>query len=181
MIIGIDISQTVYRQTGVSNYLENLIDQLIQNNPEHTFKLFGSSLRKHDSLQDIANGFKNTDRVRINLYYFPPMMLHFLWNVLHILPIEWFIGNSDIFLSSDWTQPPTRKAKKATILYDLIVYKYPKETAALIVQVQKRRLRWVKKETDIIFCISESTKQDAMEILHIPSEKLHVCYPGVTL
>jgi hypothetical protein len=44
--------------------------------------------------------------------------------------------------------------------------------------VQKRKLLWVKRESSIIFCISESTKEDAVEILKIEEEKLKVVYPG---
>ena len=47
-----------------------------------------------------------------------------------------------------------------------------------IVDVQKRKLNWVKKESDIVFCISEATKKDAMSILKIPENKLKVIYPG---
>ncbi len=95
------------------------------------------------------------------------------------MPIEWLIGDVDIFITSDWTEPPTIRAKKATILYDLIVYKYPNETDKKIVKVQKQKLKWVKKESSIIFCISEATKKDAMEILGIDDKRLKVIYPGV--
>jgi hypothetical protein len=88
------------------------------------------------------------------------------------------IGKVDIFISSDWTQPPSN-ARKATILYDLIVYKYPEETADKIIQVQKRKLDWVKKECDMIFCISEATKKDAIEVLGIEEKRLAVVYPGI--
>jgi hypothetical protein len=84
-----------------------------------------------------------------------------------------------LFITSDWTEPPTIKAKKATILYDLVVYKYPKETAEKIISVQKRKLKWVKKESKMIFCISDSTKKDAMEILGIENKRLKVIYPGI--
>ena len=60
------------------------------------------------------------------------------------------------------------------------MYKYPEETAKKIIEVQKRKLAWVKKESDIVFCISESTKKDAMEILGIEEKKLHVIYPGIS-
>lgn len=109
----------------------------------------------------------------------PPTFLDFLWNKLHIFPIEWLIGDVDVFISSDWTQPPTVRAKKATIVYDLIIYKYPEETAKKIVAVHKRRLQWVKKECNMVFCISESAKQDAREILGIEEKRLHVLYPGI--
>ena len=102
-----------------------------------------------------------------------------MWNKLHIFPIESLIGEIDLFITSDWTEPPAKKAKKATIIYDLIVYKYPEETAERIVETQKRKLKWVKKESKIIFCISEATKKDAMEILEIEEKRLKVIYPGI--
>ena len=71
--------------------------------------------------------------------------------------------------------------KSATIIYDMIVYRYPEETAKLIVDTQKRRLSWVKRECDLIFCISESTKKDAHDLLNIADKKLFVIYPGVTV
>jgi hypothetical protein len=107
------------------------------------------------------------------------VLLDLLWNRLHIFPIEWLIGDVDVFITSDWTEPPTLKAKKATILYDLIVYKYPQETDKKIVEVQKRKLKWVKKESEMILCISEATKNDAQEILGIEDKRLRVIYPGV--
>jgi glycosyltransferase involved in cell wall biosynthesis len=173
MKIGVDVSQLAFENTGVSNYLENLVQALLRADDRNDYVLFFSSLRK-----DFPQGLKLPDRVKIKTFKLPPTLLDILWNKLHILPIENFIGSIDVFITSDWTEPPAKKAKKATILYDLIVYKYPKETARKIVDVQKRKLKWVKKETDIIFCISEATKKDAQEILGVSQSKLEVIYPG---
>lgn len=109
----------------------------------------------------------------------PPSLLDFLWNRLHVLPIEQLIGNVDVFITSDWTEPPTKSARKATILYDLLVYKYPEEMHKKIVRVQKLKLKWVKKEANVIYCISKSTMKDAEEILGIERSRLKVLYPGV--
>lgn len=171
MKIGIDISQTVYQGTGVAQYLKKFTKNLLKIDKKNEYILFFSSLRGEFKIEN--------PRVEIKNFRLPPVLLDFIWNKLHIAPIEWFIGDIDIFISSDWTQAPTIKAKKATILYDLVVYKYPKETDKKIVETQKRKLEWVKKECDIIFCISESTKKDAMEILKIPDKKLKVIYPGI--
>lgn len=177
MKIGIDISQIAYENTGVSNYVKNLIEQLGRVDTNNEYVLFYSSLRKN--FQFSIFNFQANPNVSIKKFKFPPFVLDILWNKLHIAPIEWFIGEVDVFISSDWTQPPTRRAKKATILYDLIVYKYPEETAAKIVETQKRKLHWVKKECDTILCISEATKKDAMKILGIEEVRLHVTYPGI--
>lgn len=198
MRIGIDISQLAYTHTGVANYLQSLVEHILKEKSEHEFVLFFSSMRG----QLPSSQFWTTEPLRINeqhigakqvtikQFKLPPSLLDVLWNKLHIVPIETFIGEVDVFISSDWTQPPS-KAKKVTILYDLIVYTYPQEShnqwkfswkklliKPNIVASQKRRLKWVKKECDKILCISEATKKDAEEILGLNPKKLTVVYPG---
>lgn len=185
MKIGIDVSQIAYESTGVSDYLRNLVQTLSKIDRKNQYILFFSSLRRNLPKLSLGPNFS------IRKFGFPPLFLDLIWNKLHILSIEKLIGPVDIFITSDWTEPPA-KAKKATILYDLIVYKYPQEThnqfrfnllnlliSPNIVASQKRKLGWVKKESNIVFCISASTKKDAKEILGIPENKLKVIYPGV--
>jgi len=175
MKIGIDISQLAYQGTGVAGYLENLVKALVKEDRKNKYILFYSSFRKN--IPSSVNSLKS-DNVVIREFKYPPTLLDFFWNRLHILPIESFIGDVDIFITSDWTEPPVKRAKKATILYDLIVYKYPNETDKKIVETQKRKLKWVKKESSAIFCISKSTIKDAEEVLGIDKEKLFIAYPG---
>lgn|SRR5258708_3219120 len=191
MRIGIDISQIAFPATGVSNFIYQLVTNLIKQDSKNQYILFGSSLRQRRVFYVLQETLKLHKNVQIKIFPFPPTVLEFIWNRMHILPIELLVGNIDVFLSSDWVQPPT-KAKNATILYDLIIYKYPKETheqwkfslknlivSPNIVASQKRRLQWVKRECDVIMCISEATKKDAKEILGIDEKKLRVVYPGV--
>jgi hypothetical protein len=176
MTIGIDISQLAYGNTGVAVYLENFITNLFKVDNENNYVLFFSSLRAKapksiTSLKKPNIKFKN--------YKFPPIVLDILWNKIHVIPIEWLIGKIDIFITSDWTEPPVYKAKKATILYDLIIYKYPEETDQKIIKTQKRKLKWVVKESELVLCISQSTSKDAQEILGLEPQKLKVLYPGI--
>jgi len=173
MKIGIDISQMAYEGTGVSEYLTRLVEEILRIDDKNEYILFFSSLRKNLKSQ-ISNLKSASQNLKIRTFRFPSTLLDILWNKLHIIPIEWLIGSVDVFITSDWTEPPTLRARKATILYDLIVYKYPNETDKKIVETQKRKLKWVKKESDVVFCISESTKKDAMEILGIEEKRLKV-------
>ncbi|MDP2585407.1 MAG: hypothetical protein Q8P29_00845 [Candidatus Levybacteria bacterium] len=183
MKIGIDISQIAYEGTGVSAFISRLVENLLKIDKKNEYILFFSSLRKdfRSSILDLGNSKNKEQRtnVKVKAFRFPPSLLNLLWNKLHIFPIEWLIGDVDVFITSDWTEPPIVKAKKATILYDLIVYKYPNETDREIIEVQKRKLEWVKKESDLVLCISESTKRDAIEILKIQESRLKVIYPGI--
>ncbi len=177
MKIGIDISQLAYVNTGVANYLRDLVDHLVKVDQHNEYVLFYSSLRRQ--LSPATFSFTFNSHVSLKHFRIPPKALDLLWNKLHVFPIERLIGDVDIFITSDWTEPPTKKAKKATILYDLIVYTYPEETAETIIATQKRKLRWVKKESAMVFCISNSTKKDAMKILGIDEKRLQVIYPGI--
>jgi len=175
MTIGVDVSQLAYRNTGVANYLKNLVHELVIEGNDVKFIFFFSSLRGQLDAADLPKG----PNITLKKFPFPPALLALIWNMLHILPIDMLIGKVDLFLTSDWTEPPLRSGKKATILYDLIVYKNPNESADLIVQNQKRKLQWVKKESDLVFCISEATKNDAQEVLGIHPDKMKVIYPGI--
>ncbi len=182
MVIGIDISQLAYERTGVANYLRELVVHLLEVDKENEYILFFSSMRRKfpisSFLRQLTDPVSNTN-VRIKTFKLPPTLLNILWNRLHVMPIEDLIGDVDVFITSDWTEPPARRAKKVTILYDLIVYKHPNESDQKIVETQKRKLAWVKKESQMILCISEATKRDAMEVLGIEENKLRVIYPGI--
>lgn len=177
MKVGIDISQIAYQGTGVANYTKNLVKNLLKisakggpasgRDKKNEYVFFFSSLRRKPPKLPHLRAFK-----------IPPTILEFLWNRLHICPIEWFIGKVDVFFSSDWMQPPTLKAKKVTTIHDLSVWKFPEAFHSKIVAVHKRRMRWVKKECDAIICDSQATKKDVREILKIPERKIKVIYPG---
>lgn len=189
MRIGIDISQTAFEHTGVGNYLSNLVASLLATDSTNEYVLFFSSLRRKPA-ERIVEAVSKNPRSKIVYSKLPPTALNIMWNNAHIIPIETFIGKVDMFVSSDWAEPPS-KAKKATIIYDLIVFKNPEEThnqtefslgklniSPNIVDIQKRKLEWVKKESDIIFTISKSGKRDVEEILKIDPDKVRVIYPG---
>lgn len=175
MKIGIDISQTAYKSTGVANYLSELVEHLAKIDKKNQYILFFSSLRR-----EVPEKFKKLGKnFKIKQFKLPPTALDLAWNRLHILKVEDLIGKIDLFITSDWTEPPVRHAKKATIIYDLIVYTNPDETSSKIVETQKKKLQWVKKESDLVFTISQSSKNDIHNILKMPLGKIKVIYPGI--
>jgi glycosyltransferase involved in cell wall biosynthesis len=101
-----------------------------------------------------------------------------LWNSLHIVPIEKFIGQVDVFHASDWIQPPSRLPIVTTI-HDLVATKYPQHLPVEIISTQKNRLYWVKKEATSIISDSHSTKSDLVEYFGIQPERIKVVYLGV--
>lgn len=161
-----DISQIAH-VGGVSVYTANLAEGLSKvQNLEMVY--FYSSLRK------TYNGnLKNVKSFRI-----PPSILEKLFNRWRKVGIEKFIGTVDIFHSSDWTQAPT-KAKKVTTYHDLVPLIHPEWSHPKIVEVNKRRLKLVEQEVDMVICVSESTRNDLLKISNIPEKRTVVIYEGV--
>src|SRR3972149_9587868 len=135
MRIGIDISQVVYG-TGVSVYIENLVRSLLAVDRENEYLLFGGYLRRKKDLERFASSLSG--RFSLKLTLFPPTLADIVWNKFHILKIERFIGNVDIFHSPDWTAPPSDAFKVATV-HDLTPLKFSRITPPKPVSAHKAR------------------------------------------
>lgn len=174
MIIGIDVSSTAYG-TGVSNYTLNLVRHLLKNDHQNTYKLFFSSMRL--PLPKDISALKKHQNVKIYYLHLPQSLLAFLWNKLHIFPIELFIGNCDIFHCSDWTQPPTFKAKTLTTVHDLAPFINPSWLHPKIVSTHRQKMYWATRECHHFICVSENTKKDLLKIFgKIIPQKCSVIY-----
>ncbi len=175
MRVGIDISQVVFDGTGAATYTSALVNALLAKSNDD-FVLFGASLRQKQKLEQFINSLpKKVDHKFVSI---PPTLLNILWNDLHTLSVEKFIGKVDIFHSSDATQPPS-KAKKITTVHDLVAYHFPETLHPKQLQVQRRRLGWVKAEADAVIAVSQATRDDLLAFLGIHPEKISVVYEGV--
>lgn len=165
--VGFDISQIAH-PGGVSKYTQNLADNLVMDN-QLQMKFFYSSLRK-----PYKGGLKDVSSYRI-----PPSVFEVMFNTLRFPSIETFIGDVDVFHSSDWVQPKSR-AKKVTTYHDLVPLRFPQWSHTKIVETHRKRLEIVKKEVDMIISVSEATKKDLLEIGGVDPNIVVVIYEGVS-
>ncbi|NCP47403.1 hypothetical protein AUJ42_03385 [Candidatus Collierbacteria bacterium CG1_02_44_10] len=173
MKIAIDISQAIYG-TGVSVYTKNLVAHLIKQYPDDEFILFGGSLRRQKELLTLAKKLKGIPKI----FPLAPTLMDFVWNSLHLVPIETFTGPVDLVHTSDWTEPPS-KYPKVTTVHDLVPFLYPHTTTDSIRNAHKKKLAWVIRESKKIIAVSESTKRDLISILRVPENKIVVISEGV--
>lgn len=166
MLLGMDISQIAH-PGGVGVYTKNLAKALLKE-PGLDLKFFYSSLRK-PYRGDLSN---------VRSFLLPPTLFEVLFNRIRNVSIERFLGPIDIFHSSDWVQPPSR-AKKVTTYHDVIPLKYPHLSLPKIVAVQRRRLKLVEQEIDMVIAVSQTTKKDLVEVSLIPEDKIVVIFEGV--
>lgn len=153
MKIAIDVSQAIYG-TGVSTYTKKLTESLTKIDRVNSYLLFGGSLRRKKELSKYAN----------IVFTYPPALADIVWNKLHIFPIERLLGKIDLLHTSDWSEPPVRDAVKVTTIHDLYPIKFPKLINKKILEVHRRKLYWVFKESKLIIVPSVSTKNDLIDL-----------------
>jgi len=91
-----------------------------------------------------------------------------------ILPFfERKLGQPDIIHGTNSAVYPCRKSLKVLSLYDLTFFKYPEYTS-LVIQTFTQRVRHCLKWTDLVVTISESSKQDIVEFLHVDPDRVWV-------
>lgn len=178
MNIGIDISQIVYKGTGVGRFTQGLVDAILSYDTDNQWTFFFSGLRQNLETK-IEKKIKDKGYT-ITKWPLPPTALSLLWNDVHWLTSFEMRMSRDLdwFITSDWTEPPLR-CKKATIVHDLVFKRYPETVDKKIIATQTKRLEWVTKESEIVFADSHSTKDDLRQFQHINAKKIQVIYPGV--
>ncbi len=177
MNLGIDISQIVYKGTGVSRFTEGLVDAILTYDLDNKWTFFFSGFQqklKEKVLQKI-----HTRKQKIIQWDLPPTALSLLWNDVHFLK-PGFTKKLDWFITSDWTEPATF-SKKATIVHDLVFKKYPETVHPKIISNQTKRLKWAIAESDLLFVDSKNTKNDLLEIYNINENRVCINYPGVSI
>ncbi|MDQ3239206.1 MAG: glycosyltransferase family 4 protein [bacterium] len=176
MKICIDISQAVYEGTGSGRYVIELVKNLLLIDPENEYVLFGSAMRKNQSLLAILDHFKSLDsnkKVSVKNFTYPPKFFEIIWNKFNILKIERFVGEVDIVHSSDWTQPPTR-AVTVTTVHDLIPFLFEEYVHPRILKAHKARWKWIQNSNVYIIVDALSTKKDIIEKFAISDERIAV-------
>ncbi len=177
MKIGIDISQTVH-QGGVAVFRSNLVKNLLQIDKQNQYIIYGNSLRKYENLQKMYKKVQNKNSVA-KFNKLPPTLSQILFNQLRVPSIEFFTGKVDVFHSSDWTEPKA-KAVKVTTVHDLAPFLFPKMHDEKIIQVFKRKLALIKKESKIIIADSKSTKKDLINLFDIKPNRIEVVYGALS-
>lgn len=178
MNLGIDISQIVYKGTGVARFTRGLVEAILKYDNRNRWLFFFSGLRQKLD-QDLKEKILSKKH-RLVEWPIPPKILARLWNDWHnigIIPNEF--SKLDFFITSDWTEPKIPGVKKTTIVHDLVFKKYPETVEANILDTQKKRLELVVKESDLIFADSEATKNDILSFYGLDGKKVAVNYPGV--
>ncbi len=166
MRVGIDARLVYYSKAGIGQYIIHLAKGLAKlDTPGDSFLLLQS---RKDRTQIISNN--NFSRVS-------------LWTPSHhwleqpALRVETATLGLDLLHSPDFIPPFRRPYKSVITVHDLAFLLYPqfmtRESARYYGQIDH-----AVRSTDHIIAVSEATKQDLINLLGVPPDKITVIYEG---
>jgi len=103
-----------------------------------------------------------------------------LWHRLRApLPIEWLVGDVDIFHAPNFLLPPARRAKTLLTIHDLAYLTRPQYAWPALRRFLESAAPRSVQRADHILADSEASKRDAMRLFGLASERVTVVGAGV--
>lgn len=175
MKIGFDAKRAFNNKSGLGNYSRNLIKGIIQNNPQEDYFLFTTEDSRY-KLQDFIEKKSNIHLVQPRSFWAKEFTGW--WRSYGIskdanhLHLDIYHGlSNEIPLNSN-----LMKAKKIVTVHDLIFIRYPEFYNAADRKVYTVKTKKSCAQADAIVAVSQQTKDDLIELLQVPEEKIHVVY-----
>ena len=176
MVIGFDAKRAFCNATGLGNYSRGIISGLASVHPEDTLRLY-TPFRK----AEFAHAFDHLTNVAVK----EPASKRkggSLWRTFGIAaelrrePLDLYHG-----LSHELPQGMPSDIPAVVTIHDLAPWRYPSHFPLLDRTSYRNKMRHACHRADTIVAVSTSTKNDLMEFLNVPEEKIVVvgqsCHP----
>lgn len=179
MRIGIDYTAAVNQGAGIGRYARQMTSALLQLDRDNEYVLLAPSASAGSPNQDteITLGRGNSRLVRLPL---SERALVVLWHRLRLpVPVELFGGQLDVFHSPDFALAPVWKARTLVTVHDLSFKRVPDCFEPRLLDYLNRVVPRSVARADLVLADSESTRKDAIELLHLAPDRVSVVYAGV--
>jgi glycosyltransferase involved in cell wall biosynthesis len=154
------------KRTGVNNYLYNLIKNMIVNGKADEISLIHYE-KSDDPIYSKVNDIiipekplKLTSALGI-----PQAVKNADIDILHV-PVHWYNQITPFVFN--------RKIKKVLTVHDLTPILFPEMHTRETNLTWRSSFKFIKNRTNIMICVSESTKTDCVKLLNIPEKRLRV-------
>lgn len=172
MKLGFDISMLPSGR-GVSNYIINLLEEFSIRSPENEYKLLCNSAKP-------CHMPSFSPKSSLRTLKLPNRILKFFWHGLGFPPVEWILGDIDLFHSPAHTPvyaicPPAKKW--VVTVHDLFTFKmnYKKNTQREEMKILQR----MSRKASHVIAVSYSTKNDLLELIPSLESRVSVIHEGV--
>ena len=176
MRIVVDVSPLSHPRTGVGNYVRGSLVGLAEHR-EHDVVAFAPASSSGKRLIDGALAGIDVER---RLPVVPTAhAVRTAWSRLGGVPVERVVGRLDVFHFSDWMYPPQRGGLRSTMVHDLVPLHFPDWVHRRTRRMHGAKYAHAAHDADVVIVNSRFTGDDVAATLGVPSERIHVAYPGV--
>lgn len=172
MIIGFDAKRAFQNNTGLGNYSRMLICGLAQEHKDIRAFLYAPSMSGYYRTYFTSYANISTHQPSGFDRHLPGLWRRFGIS-MHLTndKVQLYHG-----LSHELPHGIPHNIKKVVTVHDLIVWRYPQYYKALDRKIHRIKQSHSCKIADVVIAISEQTKRDLIEFLHVPEEKIRVIY-----
>lgn len=176
MKVVVDAYHAIFTSGGISRYARGLISAIAEIAPTDEFILFYNRFRERGKTWRPT---KENSIVR--QIYFPRRLLQGIWDFIYWPPIEVLCGSIDLFHGLHFVLPPVRKALRVLTVHDLTYLKFPGYFAdrGLNERGYRQELPRALARADAVIAVSQKTREDLVELMKFPEERVRVIYEGV--
>lgn len=179
MRIVIDGAPLQWHRAGIGTYVYELVRHLAQLAPEHEYVCYYNSLQLKclRRVPDFA-----ASCVRPHITRLPSRLLYCSWGSdwSRYLPLDALTGAADVIHYTNHLASFQRAGRAVVTVYDLSILRAPQwHPAGRRRLLAAHRLRWSLERAAVIAAISSFTRDEIVEILGIPAERIIVTPLGV--
>jgi len=179
MVIGIDIRVLARgARTGIEEYTINLLSELLRLEPKINYQLFYNAYQK----AELKHAWLSLENVQIKDFRFPNRLFFVSARYFNRPKIDRLLKDIDIYFNPHFfTAPLSTKCKRVITFHDLSFEHFPM-FFSWRKRVWQKLLMNAKREAekaDRIIAVSQSTKDDLINLYGIEPEKIKVIYSGV--
>jgi len=179
MNIGIDIRVLARgARTGVEEYTINLLSHLLGLAPKINYQLFYNAFRK----VGLEYPWLSLPNVQLKDFKIPNRFFFFSARYFNQPKIDRLLKKTNIYFNPHFfVAPVSSKCKKIMTFHDLSFEHFP-EFFSMRKRLWQKFLMETRKESqraDKIIAVSESTKNDLVNLYRVREEKIKVIYSGV--
>jgi glycosyltransferase involved in cell wall biosynthesis len=183
--IGIDYTSAAHQGAGIGRLTRCIVNALAEIDHDNQYRLLirGRDLHYAPLAPDTANaasGIHNGNFREVRTWV-NERWWNRIWFRLRIpLPVEWLVGPLDLFHSPDFTLPPVRRRTRTIVtVHDLSFLHLSYCFEPPLLAYLRANVPQAVQRADWVIADSQNTRQDVIELLRVPAEKVSVIYPGV--
>ena len=175
MNIGFDAKRALKNTRGLGNYSRNIINGLSTYYPENKYILYSVNSPRGPYYDWVM---QNQEKFRITEPVDKSKISELLWRSSFVRKN---IKNDDLDIYHGLSHEipygkKNGKTKYVVTIHDLLFLRYPKHYKWLDIKIYLQKVKYACKNSDLILAVSQQTKEDLINFLNIPPQKITVNY-----